>query len=93
MESWLKSHDRWRLENGALHAKFVFKDFVQAWAFMTLVALDAEKFDHHPDWSNCYNVVNISLFTHSEGRITNKDFALAEAIERCAALFSPLGRD
>lgn len=61
---------------------FKFKDFVSAWAFMNKVALLAEKMDHHPDWSNSYNKVSISLSTHSEGdKITAKDRKLAEQID------------
>ena len=62
---------------------FVFKDFVSAWAFMSQVALLAEKMDHHPDWSNVYNRVTIRLNTHSEGnKITDKDRKLAALIDK-----------
>lgn len=87
MDKWLESHPLWRLENNALHARFKFLDFAHAWAFMTAVALEAEKRDHHPDWSNRYNVVAISLTTHSQGRVTSKDFGLAEEIETWANRF------
>jgi 4a-hydroxytetrahydrobiopterin dehydratase len=88
MEQKPENYGRWRLEDGALKAKFAFKDFVEAWAFMTAVALEAEKRDHHPDWSNSYNVVEVSLCTHSENRVTEKDFALADAIELHASVHS-----
>jgi len=66
----------------ALHATFEFKDFVQAWGFMTQVAILAEKQDHHPNWSNVYNRVNIMLNTHDAGDIvTEKDHQLAQSIE------------
>ncbi|MES3016661.1 MAG: 4a-hydroxytetrahydrobiopterin dehydratase [Bacteroidota bacterium] len=66
----------------ALTRDFKFKDFITAWAFMNKVALLAEKMDHHPDWSNSYNKVSISLSTHSEGdKITAKDRKLAEQID------------
>ena len=71
----------WSLNQGKLHKQFEFKDFSQAFAFMTGVALKAEKMDHHPDWSNCYNSVTIDLFTHSEKGLTPLDFKLAAAIE------------
>lgn len=58
-----------------------FKDFNEAFGFMTRVALAAEKADHHPEWSNVWNRVDISLSTHSEGGVTEKDIALAHAIE------------
>ncbi len=59
---------------------FKFKDFVEAWAFMTHVALLAEKGDHHPEWSNVYNRVEITLTTHEAGGVTGRDIALADAI-------------
>ena len=62
---------------------FRFKDFNQAFGFMTRVALAAEKADHHPDWSNVWNRVDILLSTHSEGGVTPKDVALARTIEAC----------
>src|SRR4051794_6855818 len=63
-----------------------FADFGQAFAFMTQVALAAEKADHHPDWSNVWNRVEIALSTHDQGGVTEKDFALASAIDGFAAL-------
>ncbi|SKB74117.1 4a-hydroxytetrahydrobiopterin dehydratase [Daejeonella lutea] len=65
-----------------LSKDFKFKDFIAAWAFMNKVALLAEEMDHHPDWSNSYNKVSISLSTHSAGdKITDKDRKLAEQID------------
>lgn len=69
-------------EAGAIRRDFRFKTFAEAFAFMTQVALLAEKADHHPDWSNSYNRVSITLSTHSAGGLTDKDFALAEAIDK-----------
>ncbi len=66
----------------ALSRELHFKTFRQAFAFMTEVALEAERANHHPDWQNSYNKVSISLSTHSEKRITEQDFALAKKIER-----------
>jgi 4a-hydroxytetrahydrobiopterin dehydratase len=72
----------WEEKNNALHRKFEFKDFSQAFAFMTRVALAAEKMDHHPAWTNVYNTVEISLSTHSAGDIvTDKDRKLAQKID------------
>lgn len=70
----------WEVKSNALLREFKFKDFSQAFAFMTRVALAAEKMDHHPEWSNVYNRVNISLSTHDAGGITALDFTLAEKI-------------
>jgi 4a-hydroxytetrahydrobiopterin dehydratase len=69
--------------NNALHADFEFADFTAAWAFMTQIALIAEKSDHHPNWSNVYNKVSIALTTHDAGNtVTDKDRDLATDIER-----------
>ena len=73
----------WQEKNNALYRKFEFKDFSEAFAFMTRVALEAEKMDHHPDWSNAYNKVEISLSTHSAGDVvTEKDRKLAKKIDK-----------
>lgn len=72
----------WEEKNNTLYRKFQFKDFSQAFAFMTRVALEAEKMDHHPDWSNVYNTVEIRLSTHSAGDVvTDKDRKLAQKID------------
>ncbi len=64
--------------------RFTFSDFGEAFAFMTRVAFEAEKADHHPDWSNVWNRVDILLSTHSAGGVTAKDVALAKKIEAIA---------
>ncbi len=72
----------WKEENNSLKKVFKFKDFKEAFAFMTKVALIAEKMDHHPDWSNVYNTVNIKLSTHDAGnKVTDLDRKLAKAID------------
>jgi 4a-hydroxytetrahydrobiopterin dehydratase len=77
----------WEEKNNTLFRKFEFKNFSEAFAFMTRVALEAEKMDHHPDWSNVYNTVEIRLSTHSAGDIvTDKDRKLAKKIDE---LISP----
>ena len=65
----------------SIHRVFRFRDFSEAWAFMSRVALLAERHDHHPDWSNVWNTVRITLTTHDAGGLTDKDTALARAIE------------
>ena len=73
----------WKEENNSLRKTFKFKNFSEAFAFMARVALLAEKMDHHPDWRNVYNTVEISLSTHSAGNsITEKDRKLAEQIDK-----------
>lgn len=72
----------WQEENNTLYRKFVFKDFSAAFAFMTRVALVAEKMDHHPLWKNVWNTVEIWLSTHDAGDIvTQKDRDLAARID------------
>jgi 4a-hydroxytetrahydrobiopterin dehydratase len=68
-------------ERNGIAKRFVFADFSAAFAFMTRIALAAEKADHHPEWSNVWNKVDILLSTHSDGGVTAKDIALAYAIE------------
>jgi 4a-hydroxytetrahydrobiopterin dehydratase len=73
----------WKEENNTLSRTFEFKDFIAAFAFMTKVALLAEKANHHPNWSNVYNKVSISLNTHDAGNtVTEKDRKLAAAIDK-----------
>jgi 4a-hydroxytetrahydrobiopterin dehydratase len=72
----------WKEENNALYKKFEFKDFSEAFAFMARVALEAEKANHHPRWTNVYNKVEIWLNTHDAGDIvTEKDKKLADKID------------
>jgi 4a-hydroxytetrahydrobiopterin dehydratase len=71
----------WIEEDNALKATFKFKDFAEAFGFMTEVAFHAEKQNHHPNWSNVWNTVNIELSTHDAGNIiTEKDHQLASTI-------------
>ena len=70
----------WSLHHDKLFRRFVFADFVEAFGFMSRVALLAETADHHPEWSNVYNRVEIYLTTHDAGGITQKDFDLAQRI-------------
>lgn len=73
----------WKEENNKLKKSFQFKDFSAAFAFMTRVALAAEKMDHHPNWTNVYNRVEIELNTHDAGdTVTEKDRKLAAIIDK-----------
>ncbi len=73
----------WEEKNNQLQRSFEFKNFVQAFAFMTRVAFVAEKMNHHPNWSNVWNKVDIALNTHDAGNVvTEKDRKLAEAIDK-----------
>ncbi len=72
----------WSEQNNTLYRQFKFKDFSQAFSFMTRVALIAEKMDHHPKWTNVYNVVEIWLSTHDAGNmVTEKDKKLSKKID------------
>lgn len=71
----------WSVRDGKLHREFEFKDFVDAFGFMTSVALLAERRNHHPDWSNGYNRVTIDLSSHDVGGLSQRDFDLAAAID------------
>ncbi len=75
---------QWRLVAGrdAIQRDFAFRDFVEAWGFMNRVALLAEKQDHHPEWSNVWNRVSITLATHDAGGLSARDIKLAQAIDQ-----------
>jgi 4a-hydroxytetrahydrobiopterin dehydratase len=72
----------WDMKDGVLRKKITFKNFTQAFGFMTMVAFEAEKLNHHPDWKNSYNKVSISLQTHDAGGLTELDFKLAKTIDK-----------
>lgn len=71
----------WEIRDDKLHGEFKFVDFVQAFSFMTSVAMIAEKMNHHPDWHNTYNKVTFDLDTHEAGGLTELDFNLAAKIK------------
>jgi 4a-hydroxytetrahydrobiopterin dehydratase len=81
----LEQLEGWTLETGRIRRRFEFEDFVQAFGFMTAVALSAERMNHHPDWSNVYNRVEISLSSHDVDGLSERDFKLAQRID---ALFA-----
>lgn len=77
----------WRPAEGrdAIVRSLKFRNFAEAFGFMAEIALVAEKMDHHPEWSNVYNRVDILLATHESGGVTDRDLELAEAIDKAAA--------
>jgi 4a-hydroxytetrahydrobiopterin dehydratase len=85
IEANLKDLSGWELKADKLHRALKFKNFVQAFGFMTQVALLAEKADHHPEWSNVYSRVTIDLTTHEAGGISQRDFDLAKEINTVLA--------
>lgn len=86
LEKALAGLEEWRLDAGgkSISRKFTFRNFSEAFAFMTRIALLAEKMDHHPDWRNVYRTVEISLSTHDQDGITALDIRMAEGINRLA---------
>jgi len=73
--------DTWMIDDQKLNKTFIFVDFIEAFGFMTKVALHAEKTNHHPEWFNVYNKVEITLTTHEADGLTHRDFQLAKTIE------------
>nr|XP_022326633.1 probable pterin-4-alpha-carbinolamine dehydratase [Crassostrea virginica] len=76
----------WTMVEGrdAIYKEFLFKDFNEAFGFMTRVAIQADKMDHHPEWFNVYNKVQITLSTHDYSGLSHRDITLANFIEKCA---------
>lgn len=72
----------WQYQDNALRRKFSFKNFIEAFGFMSKVALLAERADHHPEWKNVYNKVSIALTTHDCDGVSNRDFDLAKKIDQ-----------
>lgn len=83
IENALEALTGWKRLDGrhAIAKRFEFKDFSQAWAFMSRIALLAEQMNHHPEWSNVYNKVDITLTTHDAEGISGRDIKMAKAIE------------
>lgn len=77
----LKEFADWTYNDNAIHTSLEFDDFKDAFSVMTRIAFEAEKLNHHPDWTNVYNTLQISLSTHDAGGVTNKDFELAKIID------------
>ena len=79
LDGWSDAEDR-----DAIQKTFTFKSFNQAFSFMTRVAMEAEKANHHPEWFNVYNRVEVTLSTHDTGGITEKDIKLAQFMDKIA---------
>jgi 4a-hydroxytetrahydrobiopterin dehydratase len=86
IESFIKKNKGWKKVKGrsALQKSFLFADFNEAFSFMTRAALVSEQMNHHPEWFNVYNRVDVVLSTHDAGGITEKDFKLAKFMDRIA---------
>lgn len=81
IEDRLNELEGWTYTDNAIHTSFEFENFKEAFTLMTRIAFEAETQQHHPDWTNVYNQLEISLSTHDAGGVTDKDFKLAKAIE------------
>ncbi|NJK92550.1 MAG: 4a-hydroxytetrahydrobiopterin dehydratase [Blastochloris sp.] len=81
IERHLEEMAGWTYREGGLHREYRFKNFVEAFAFMTACALEAEKMNHHPDWSNAWAKVQVRLRTHDAGAVTSLDMELAKRME------------
>lgn len=84
VEERLASLEGWSLADGKLHRQFKFPDFARAFGFMASAAIEADKLNHHPEWSNVYNKVTVHLVTHEAKGITELDFRLAQKMNELA---------
>ena len=84
LQEHLTAHPEWSVKDGALYRELSFPDFVSAFGFMASAALVAERMNHHPDWSNVYGTVKVSLSTHDAGGITASDLELSAAMDELA---------
>ena len=82
IDSFIDNNPSWVIDNKTIKKEFTFNNFIDAFGFMSKVALLSEKMDHHPDWQNTYNKVKINLTTHDIGGITTNDTKLAESIDK-----------
>ena len=82
LDSFIEKNPSWVIDNKTIKKEFNFNNFIDAFGFMSKVAILSEKMDHHPDWQNTYNKVRINLTTHDKGGITTNDIKLAEYIDK-----------
>ena len=82
LDYFIEKNPSWEIDNKTIKKEFKFDTFIDAFGFMSKVALLSEKMDHHPDWQNTYNKLKINLTTHDKGGITNNDINLAESIDK-----------
>jgi 4a-hydroxytetrahydrobiopterin dehydratase len=85
VEAFLSTHPAWDLDGGRFHRSLCFEDFVEAFAFMSAVALVAERSNHHPEWNNVYNRLEIWLDSHDVQGLTSRDTRLVDAIDAIVA--------
>ena len=78
----LKEFEGWEYDDNAIHTAFEFENFKETFTIMTRIAFEAERLEHHPDWTNVYNKLHITLSTHDAGGVTDKDFEFARVIDQ-----------
>ena len=78
----LKNFEGWEFEENAIHTAFEFENFKETFTIMTRIAFEAERLEHHPDWTNVYNKLHITLSTHDAGGVKDKDFEFASVIDQ-----------
>ena len=82
LDYFIEKNPSWIIDHKTIKKEFQFDNFIDAFGFMSKVALLSEKMDHHPDWQNTYNTVKINLTTHDKGGITTNDIQLAESMDK-----------
>ena len=87
IELGLSKISNWKLDNDRIRKTFEFKNFGDAFAFMTRMAIEIERMNHHPEWFNVYNKINVELTTHDVGGISNFDFKLAKIMDDFEKIF------
>tara|TARA_B100000214_G_scaffold203847_1_gene147792 strand:+ start:64 stop:354 length:291 start_codon:yes stop_codon:yes gene_type:complete len=87
LDNFVLQNPSWNVENKTIKKEFKFENFIEAFGFMSKVALLSEKMNHHPTWQNTYNKVKIELTTHDKGGITTNDTKLAESIDKLINTF------
>ena len=85
INQFIQQNSSWEIKNEKLCKVFVFKNFIQAFGFMTQSAIIAERDNHHPEWSNVYKTVVVELTTHEANGITERDFSLAKSMDNIAS--------
>ena len=86
IQAFINEHPSWSIKENKLHREFMFKNFIQAFGFMTKVALIAESSNHHPEWFNVYKKVIVDLTTHEVNGISSRDFDLAKEMQTIAEI-------
>jgi len=87
INAFISQNNSWSIKNDKLYKEFIFKNFIQAFAFMTQVAIIAERDNHHPEWFNVYKSVSVYLTSHDVGVVTDRDFLLAKEMDIIANNF------